>query len=496
MFSSGRPDKRRRTLVVALSAVLFAALFALRVTIEGNDDAPLLFFVIPVVLLAMEFEYFGGLLGALAAAGMAALYGAFDHLDLGALGYVGWIAAFILVGGVVGGLARRLRHAVQAHERAAATLRTEAARRESEGLKSAILDSALDCVIMIDHTGHVLEFNAAAQETFGYGQHEAVGRELAELIVPPELRARHREALARYGRARKGHILDRRIEMPGMRKDGATFPVELTVTRVPGAEPPVFAGYLREISERKRAEERARSQSREIAKLAEERGELVAQLLLAEERTRRRIAQELHDDALQRLLAAHQDLIDAAPGRKGVMRAHEALEGTIDCLRDAVGALHPVTLQEGDLESALGAIAREQAAHGGFRYTVRVEDDATGHHDGLVLSVARELLTNIANHARASRCSVSVARKRDRISLEVADDGRGIPPGRREIALHEGHVGLASAVQRLKAIGGDLEISSEPGKGTLARGHIPIAERQHERTDPLIGGVSTTDRRV
>jgi two-component system NarL family sensor kinase len=201
--------------------------------------------------------------------------------------------------------------------------------------------------------------------------------------------------------------------------------VELTVIRVPGPDPPVLADSLRDLTDRKRAEERARSQSQEIAELAEQRGELVVQVLLAEERTRRRIAQALHDDALQRLLAAHQELLEAAPGRAGVTRAHQALEGTIDRLRDAVVALHPVTLQEGDLETALNAITREQAAHGGFRHTVRVDGAAKGHQDELVLSLARELLANVANHARASRCSVRVSRQGDWIAFEVADGRRG-----------------------------------------------------------------------
>jgi PAS domain S-box-containing protein len=477
IFSAG-PRHGRRAAIAAVSATLLAAVFAMRLFVEGADEALVLLSVIPIVLLAMEFELLGGLLGALAAAGLTALYAAVEHPDAGGLGYVSRIGAFVVIGGVVGGLARRTRHAVEAHERAEARLRAEAARRASEGLKSAILDSSIDSLITIDHTGRVLEFNPAAQETFGYERHEAVGRELAELIIAPELRSRHRQHLERCVRTGEGQILDQRVELTGMRKDGTTLPVELTVSRVYGTEPPVFAGSLRDITERRRAEERARSQSREISQLAEERGELVAQLLLAEERTRRRIAQSLHDDALQRLLAAHQDLVEAAPGRAGVTRAHRALEGTIDRLRDAVVALHPVTLQHGDLETALSAIAREQAAPGGFRHTVRVEDGATGHRDDLVLSLARELLTNVAKHAQASRCTVSVARDRDWIRLEVADDGRGMPAGRRDAALGQGHIGLTSAIQRVKAIGGEFEISSEPGKGTVARGAIPVAERQ------------------
>jgi two-component system NarL family sensor kinase len=256
--------------------------------------------------------------------------------------------------------------------------------------------------------------------------------------------------------------------------------VEATITRVPDVDPPIYAGYIRDITDRKRTEARALKQSRAIADLAQARGELVSQLMLAEERTRSRIAQVLHDDALQRLLAARQDLLEAAPGREGATRALHALEGTIERVREAVAALHPVTHQQGDLQTALSAIVRQHSTRGGFRYTVRVEPDASGVEDELVLSAARELVSNVAKHANASRCSVSVERCDERINLEVADDGVGIPAGRQENAIREGHIGLASTVQRMKAIGGDGEVSSTVGKGTVVRASIPISARASE----------------
>jgi two-component system NarL family sensor kinase len=249
----------------------------------------------------------------------------------------------------------------------------------------------------------------------------------------------------------------------------------VALSRVPGAEPPVFAGYIRDVTGQKRTEERALKQSRAIADLAQARGELVSQLMLAEERTRQRIAQVLHDDALQRLLAARQDVLEAS-GPAGVKRVQRALEGTIERIREAVAALHPVTHQQGDLQTALSAVVRQHATRGGFRYTVRVEAGASGVEDELVLSAAQELVANVAKHAQASRCSLSVERRGDRIDLEVADDGVGIPAGRQERALREGHIGLASTVQRMKAIGGDGKVSSEVGKGTVVRASIPIGQ--------------------
>ena len=300
-------------------------------------------------------------------------------------------------------------------------------RDESERLKAALLDGALDCVVAIDDRGRVLEFNRAAEVTFGYTADEAIGSELADLIAPPDLRDEYRWELD--PRPRDDGMPDRRVELTAMRKDGSTLPVEVAVRRVPGVEPPIYAGYISDVTDVKRTEERALKQSRAIADLAQARGELVSQLMLAEERTRQRIAQVLHDDALQLLLAAHQDLLEAAPGREGLTRAQHALEGTIDRLREAVAALHPVTHQQGDLQTAIGAIVRESATRGGFRYTVRVEPDAGGIEDELVLSACRELVANVAKHAKASRCAVSVDRDGDMVRLEVADDGVGIPAG-------------------------------------------------------------------
>src|SRR5438270_9289134 len=92
--------------------------------------------------------------------------------------------------------------------------RQAAAAFESEARTAAILEAALDCIISIDHEGRVIEFNPAAERTFGYRRSEVLGRELAECIVPPRLRDAHRQGLARYLTTGEGTVLGRRIEMP------------------------------------------------------------------------------------------------------------------------------------------------------------------------------------------------------------------------------------------------------------------------------------------
>ncbi|MDX6580954.1 MAG: two-component system, NarL family, sensor kinase [Solirubrobacterales bacterium] len=202
--------------------------------------------------------------------------------------------------------------------------------------------------------------------------------------------------------------------------------------------------------------------------------QLVAQVMDAEDQGRRRIAQLIHDDSLQTLLAANQELIEAAPGRAQVQRAHEVVEATIARLREAMMALHPVTLERGGFEVAVGAVARQAARQGGFEVSLELAPEAIGHEDELLLSVARELLTNAARHSRATAVSVALRRNGEAIELEVADDGTGIPPGRREEALADGHIGLASVYERIRAAEGEFELdTSQAGTRTLAR--LPLS---------------------
>ena len=203
---------------------------------------------------------------------------------------------------------------------------------------------------------------------------------------------------------------------------------------------------------------------------------LVGSVLDADEAIRRTTAQVLHDEALQSLLAANQELMEAAPGRVGVTRAHEVVSRTIVDIREAAGALHPVTLAAGGLEVALSAVARRSARLGGFEFTLDVQPDAAELEDELILAVARELLTNAAKHAQAKNVSVGVRRDDREVVLEVADDGVGIDRGRREAALHNGHIGLASADYRLEKAGGKLTFAAGArGRGTRALARVPIS---------------------
>jgi diguanylate cyclase len=145
----------------------------------------------------------------------------------------------------------------------------ESALLASEQHESAILEAAPDAIISIDHLGTIVDFNPAAERIFGHVRDDVIGREMAEVIIPPSLRARHRNGLSRYVRSGDGSILGQRLELTGMRADGTEFPVELTVTRIAAGGLPKFTGFLRDITERKRAEQELRESEEQYRRLVE-----------------------------------------------------------------------------------------------------------------------------------------------------------------------------------------------------------------------------------
>jgi two-component system NarL family sensor kinase len=214
----------------------------------------------------------------------------------------------------------------------------------------------------------------------------------------------------------------------------------------------------------------------QVDALSASRGRLVAQTLDAEDQERRKLAEALHDDAIQNLLAARQEL---APDR-----AHEAdlavvrlgLDRTVAQLRGAVFELHPYLLDHAGLGPALDAVAEDCARWGGFVPEVHVEPGLATRHEQLLFSVGRELIRNVARHAQADKLRAAVTRRDETIVLVVADDGRGIEHDLLHAAPLTGHIGLASMAERVEAVGGSFSIESGPGSGTRVEVRLPSEE--------------------
>ena len=140
-----------------------------------------------------------------------------------------------------------------------------------EALNRVFLDSALDCIITMDATGRVREFNPASERVFGFTRAEAIGKELAELIIPPRIRERHRQGLAHYLKTGEGPLLGKLIEIEALRRDGAEILVQLSITALEVDGSPIFTAYLRDITERRRAEEA----NRRLAAIIESFGDAI-----------------------------------------------------------------------------------------------------------------------------------------------------------------------------------------------------------------------------
>ncbi|HYE85794.1 MAG TPA: MASE1 domain-containing protein, partial [Vicinamibacterales bacterium] len=143
----------------------------------------------------------------------------------------------------------------------------ETAIVEEQRRTRAILDSALDAVIAIDHRGVITEFNPAAERAFGYRRDEALGKELADLIIPPDLRGQHRAGLAHYMATGYGPFVNRRVETRGYHADGHEFPIEVAITAFDDA-PPRFTGFVRDLTARRLAEEAIRTSEERFRRLA------------------------------------------------------------------------------------------------------------------------------------------------------------------------------------------------------------------------------------
>lgn len=130
------------------------------------------------------------------------------------------------------------------------------ALQESEARVRAVLNSALSAVIVMDANGLIADWNARAEAMFERTREQAIGQELAEIIVPPAQRAAHRRGLAHYRASGEGPILNRMVELNALRPDGSEFPAEISISPMKRGDTVSFCGFVTDITERKLTERR------------------------------------------------------------------------------------------------------------------------------------------------------------------------------------------------------------------------------------------------
>ena len=369
--------------------------------------------------------------------------------------------------------------------------RSDIALRRSEARNRVVLESALDCVIGMDHQGRVLEFNPAAVETFGYTRTEALGRPLADLIIPPEFREAHQQGLARCLSGRTGKLLGQRVELEAQRSDGSRIPVEIAVAAIHVEDPPVFTAYVRDITER-HAMERLKDElvstvSHELrTPLASLRG--FVELLLTREYPREEQQKFLRilDCEILRLTQLISDFLDVQRLEAGIGRCKLEVQDVRPVLKDT-------------LDVAVGA-------GGSHHFELDLPDTAL--RAPVDAERLRQALINLIGNAvkfspDGGTIQLRAAAEDGSVVISLRDEGIGMSPETldklfskffraNEAATRQIQgtgLGLALVKEIVVEHGGHVRVESEHGKGSTFFIELPLVQdgdaEFERRTGPM-----------
>ena len=382
--------------------------------------------------------------------------------------------------------------------------RAEESRRIGEAREAGIMRSALDGIITMDHRGRVVEFNPAAERIFGCSAATIQGRQLADVVMPQRLRSAHRQGLDHYLKTGEGPILNRRIEVPALRADGTEFPAELTVTRIPMAGPPLFTAHIRDLSDRKEAEQALRSAKRDAEEANQAKDRFIA-VLSHELRTPLNPICLMVNSLLGKTAKDHQLHQDLELIQHYVGLEARLIDDLLDVMRIARGAL-PLRWEEINahalVDQAVAACDDDLRAR-----SLRLTLDLSAQHPTIQADPSRvcQVFWNLIKNAVKFTPSGGAIAIRSRnepsapdgfgpesdaagevLVIEVADTGVGIEPGVLPTIFDAFQQGDSPVVRRSGGLGLGLAIS----KGVV-EGH---GGRIDARSDGLDRGTTFTVR--
>jgi PAS domain S-box-containing protein len=356
-------------------------------------------------------------------------------------------------------------------------LRAQRALKESEERKAAVLRSTLDSIITMDSTGIVLEFNPAAEKTFGYLREEAIGAHLADLIVPERMRQAHREGLARYVATGEARVLNQRLELPALRKDGSEFTAELTITRNDIESEATFTGVLRDISQRKEQESEREQLIKALARSNQELDQfayVASHDLKAPLRGIANLSQWIEEDLGEGLSGENKEQMELLRGR--VHRMEALIDGILQYSRAGRVKAKPESIDTGAM---VKDVIELMAPPKTITITVAPGMPTVRAEKIPLQQVFMNLLGNAIKHAGSNEPQIGVSWEDAGPFYEfsVRDNGQGIAPQYHERIFGifqtleardkvEGTgIGLSVVQKIVEAKGGRVWVESEVGKG-------------------------------
>jgi PAS domain S-box-containing protein len=365
---------------------------------------------------------------------------------------------------IIGGVVDELMREISARRRA------RDVERKSEARFRELLESAPDAAVIVDSAGMIVLVNAQTEELFGYARDELLGKPV-ERLLPESLGDRdvaHRTGYLAHPETRPmgvGH------ELTGRRRDGTVFPADISLSAIETPEGRLATAFVRDITDRKRAEELERD-------LADRRS-LLAHLVAAGEKERARIADDIHDDSIQAMTAAGMRLqilrrsIKNPEQLKLLGEFERTIQLSIARLRHLLFELRPPVLDNDGLSAALATYldAADDETSTQYRLDDHLKSQPSLETRTILYRIVQEALVNTRKHAQAANVTVALDERDYGYHVLVSDDGVGFVVD--SAAPLPGHLGLRAMRERAALAGGWLSIDAAPGRGTTVEVWVP-----------------------
>jgi PAS domain S-box-containing protein len=346
-----------------------------------------------------------------------------------------------------------------------------------------LIEHANDGIVSVDTTGMIIGFNKKAEEMFGYAREEVLGKS-SYVLIPHQNKEIFKKAMKRFVTTGIGlEAGDNILEGHAVRKDGTKFPIEYSYYSIDIGGEFVATAIIRDISKRKEEEQKVLAYQNQLKALT-------SQITLAEEKERRRFSEFIHDEVGQQLFATQlqltgiRDSLSSEESSKSLDDAIDSIKKVISNARSLILELSSPILHELGLVKALEWLGEQTQQNYGIMVTVNDDKQKKPLDDDvkiLLYQAVRELLINIAKHAQIKNAKISIKREKATVRICVEDKGVGfcVPSGdSAEIEING--FGLFHIKERLEPFGGQLEIESQPNRGTKVTLVAPLGENFDE----------------